>query len=233
MRRRRLILFTKPARPGRVKTRLIGALSAEQAAELHAAFLADVCTRLLDGAFELCLAWALEPDQNLPLEPYDEAPAIDAVEQSGADLGARLHHALAAASREAELVGAVGSDHPELELATVEEAFTKLEEGADVVIGPAVDGGYYLIALRREAVAEELFSGITWSTETVLAETLERCRRRGLRVELLAPGHDVDRPADLERLASRLRGAPGLCPRTHALMAAWGWFREEEVEARG
>lgn len=233
MRRRCLILFTKPARPGRVKTRLIGALSAEQAAELHEAFLADVCARLLGGSFELRLAWALEPDQELPREPYAGAPAIDAVVQSGPDLGARLYQALADAGRAAELVAAVGSDHPELEPATVEEAFTHLEDGADVVLGPAVDGGYYLIALRREALAEELFSGIAWSTETVLAETLERCRRRYLRVELLAPGHDVDRPADLERLAARLRGGAGLCPRTHALLTAWGWFHEQEVEARG
>lgn len=238
--RRCLILFTKPASAGRVKTRLIGALSAEQAAELHGAFLADVGERLCRGGFDLQLAWALDDDQAVPEEPFAGAAELEQVVQRGSDLGARLYAALAAASERYELVGVVGSDHPELELSTAERAFKLLEgdgaTGADVAIGPAADGGYYLLALRREALHQELFTDIAWSSETVLETTLERCARLRLSVEQMVVGDDVDRPEDLRRLATRLREsrAPS-CPRTRRLLAAWGWLenpvRQTSAEA--
>lgn len=213
---RALLLFTKPAQPGRVKTRLIGDLSAEQAAQLHAAFLADALERLAGGDFELGIAWALEDGEALPSGP---GPGL---RQNGATLGERLYDVLRRQAESHAGVAAAGSDHPSLARALVEEAFTRLEAAADVVLGPAEDGGYYLIALRAAAVRAELFSGIPWSTAEVLAATLDRCRRLGLRTELLPPGADVDTPADLRRLAARLAADASGSPRTHALLAAWG-----------
>src|SRR6476469_3519849 len=81
---RALLLFTKPAREGRVKTRLIGDLTAAEAAALHGAFLADLLDRLLDGDFELRIAWALEPGEEIPAGPW---PGL---RQEGSDLGERL-----------------------------------------------------------------------------------------------------------------------------------------------
>ncbi|HVT58815.1 MAG TPA: TIGR04282 family arsenosugar biosynthesis glycosyltransferase [Thermoanaerobaculia bacterium] len=229
--RHRLLLFTKPPAAGRVKTRLIGDLTAEQAAELHAAFLDDLLARLRPGRFELVLAWALEPGEELPSGP------LPALRQRGRGLGERLHGALADAAREAAVVAAVGSDHPTLDLERVHRAFAAVETGAQVVLGPAEDGGYYLIALAASAVSRRLFAGIPWSTGRVLAATLERCRELDLRVELLPAAADVDTPEDLARLATCLAregggdgaaaaGNPGgasgpSCPRTRALLARW------------
>lgn len=212
---RRLLLFTKPAQAGRVKTRLIGDLTPGEAAELHAAFLADLLARLREGDFELCLAWALEPGEEVPPGP------VPGVRQRGEDLGERLYLALAEAGEEAAVVAALGSDHPTLPLPIVHRAFAAVEAGADVALGPAEDGGYYLIALRAEAVTRRLFEGIEWSTERVLPETLSRCRELGLAVEMLPPASDVDTPEDLRRLAARMAAGDLGCPRTRGLLEAW------------
>jgi rSAM/selenodomain-associated transferase 1 len=213
-----LLLFTKPARPGRVKTRLVGTLSAEQAAALHQAFLGDLCERLAaQRGFGLRLAWAVEEGEAPPAAP------LPAVVQRGGDLGERLFAALAEAAAEHPFVGAVGSDHPALSAERVEEAFAALAAGADVALGPAHDGGYYLIALRREALSPQLFAGVPWSTGEVLAHTLARCAELGLATVLLPAEADVDTPADLARLAAALLDArTPSCPRTRALLSEWG-----------
>ena len=213
---RRLLLFTKPAREGRVKTRLIGDLTAAQAAALHAAFLDDLLDRLRDGDFELRLAWDLDAADELPAGP------IPGVRQQGEDLGERLYRALADAAGESLSVMALGSDHPSLPLAIIHEAFDRLEQGAEVVLGPAEDGGYYLIALRSHAVDRRLFQDVPWSTDRVLPATLERCRHLGLIVELLPSASDVDTPEDLRRLASRMVAEDLGCPRTRELLSDWG-----------
>jgi rSAM/selenodomain-associated transferase 1 len=219
-----LLLFTKPARPGRVKTRLVGELTAAQAAELHAAFRDDLTERLAGRSFHLELAWALRDGEDVP------AAAVPGFRQEGEDLGARLWNGLRRAAERFAAVGAVGSDHPELTAETVEDAFRRLGEGADLVLGPAADGGYYLVALRREALWRQLFADVPWSTPTVFEETLARAETLGLRTELLPTGHDVDLPEDLRRLAERLaasgRDGPD-CPRTRKLLRAWGRLQGE------
>lgn len=210
---RRLLLFTKPAREGRVKTRLIGDLTAAQAAELHAAFLDDLLDRLREGDFELRLAWALDEDEAIPAGP---APGV---RQQGRDLGERLYRALSEPG--AETVAALGSDHPTLPLSLIHRAFETLETpeaGADVVLGPAEDGGYYLIALKADAVHPRLFEDVAWSTGRVFSTTLERCREMGLAVELLPEASDVDTPEDLRRLAHRMTDSDLGCPRTRDLL---------------
>jgi uncharacterized protein len=221
---RRLLLFTKPAREGRVKTRLIGDLTPAQATALHAAFLDDLLDRLREGLREedidLRLAWALHPDEPVPAGP------LPGVRQEGSDLGERLYRALAGAAQEAGAVMALGSDHPTLPLDLVRRAFAAVERGADVALGPAEDGGYYLIALRAGAVAPRLFEEIAWSTPQVLAATLDRCRELGLAVELLPEASDVDTPEDLRRLAARMAGEGDLgCPRTWSLLASMGFLQ--------
>lgn len=225
---RLLLLFTKPARPGRVKTRLIGELNAGQAAALHAAFTEDILARLEGGDFGVRIAWALAEGEEMPAGPFP------GVRQEGVDLGARLYGALSGAAAEMPAVAALGSDHPTLPLDLIHRAFTAVEAGRQVVLGPAEDGGYYLIALARAAVLPRLFEGIAWSTGRVLAQTLERCRELGLDVELLPEAADVDTPEDLARLAARFAAEPEGdlgCPRTRALLAAWGRIGSPAVEA--
>jgi len=216
---RRLLLFTKPAREGRVKTRLIGDLTAAQAAALHAAFLEDLLDRLREGEFELRIAWALEPGEEIPA---GEWPGL---RQEGSDLGERLYRALHDTG--AGAVAALGSDHPTLPLEIVHRAFEAIESGADVVLGPAEDGGYYLIALRAAAVTPRLFAEIAWSTDQVLAATLDRGRELGLTVELLPAASDVDTPEDLRRLAERMAKDDLGCPRTRALLGSLGFLQSQ------
>ncbi len=211
------MVFTKPARPGEVKTRLIGELTAEQTAELHQAFLDDLLARLTAGRHAVWLAWALAEEEDLP------AGTVPGLRQSGEDLGARLLRALSTAALRFPFVAAVGSDHPEMPFARVDEAFERLaNRAADVVIGPAADGGYYLIAVRPDSLHPVLFEGIGWSTREVLSQTLDRCARLGLEVAQLAVGHDVDTPTDLPRLGNFLARHPEACPRTLELFVRWG-----------
>jgi uncharacterized protein len=208
-----------------VKTRLIGALAAREAAELHSAFVRDLAERLRGAQFETRVAWALDPDDTVPDGPVPGASlGLPGTRQEGADLGERLHRALAAAAAGGGAVAAVGSDHPDLPVQRIEDAFTRIESGAAAVLGPATDGGYYLIALAPAAVHPRLFSGIAWSTREVLSSTLERCRELGLDARLLPPESDVDTPDDLRRLAASLIAGDRGCPRTRALLASWGWL---------
>ena len=225
---RRLLLFTKPAREGRVKTRLIGDLTAAEAAALHAAFLEDLLDRLRAGEFELRIAWALEPGEAIPEGPWP------GMRQEGGDLGERLYRALHdAAAAGAGAVAALGSDHPTLPLEIVHRAFETIESGADVVLGPAEDGGYYLIALRAGAVTPRLFAEIAWSTDQVLAATMDRCRELGFVVKLLPEASDVDTPEDLRRLAARMADDDLGCPRTRTLLAELGFFENPTFKFAG
>jgi rSAM/selenodomain-associated transferase 1 len=210
-----LVLFTKPAIAGRVKTRLIGDLTPEQAAELHAAFLGDLVDRVEIGNFTLRIAWALDSGDAVPESPF---PGF---RQQGADLGERLFHGLAHAAEDHDQVAAIGSDHPELPLSHIHSGFDKLTGGADVVLGPTTDGGYYLVGATRQTLNREIFAGIDWSTEGVLTSTLRQCLDLGLTVELLPIGADIDTPDDLRLLASRLTQGGCDCPRTIRLLERW------------
>lgn len=219
---RALVLFTKPPSPGRVKTRLIGpepgGLSARAAADLHWAFVLDQLERFEGRDFELLVAWALVNGEDAPrLE-------VASFRQEGEDLGERLWRGLRRAAGSARRVAAVGSDHPGLTLGHVQDAFDRLDAGADIVVGPAADGGYYLIAARRRRLDKRLFEGIAWSTADVLEQTLRRCRELDLVVELLPPARDVDTPADLRRLAASLAAGREGCPRARRLLDSWGWL---------
>ncbi len=221
-----VLLFTKPAHPGRVKTRLVGeaaaGLSAEQAAELHWAFVTDLIARLQPGDFDLHLTWALDEGEMPPRLPSEFSRADPPVlRQVGASLGDRLWNALRTAGERYPLVAAIGSDHPELPLATVERALEVLRQGEDVAIGPALDGGYYLIAARQGVLNRRLFQDVPWSTDGVLAATLERCLELGLGVELLDEASDVDRPEDLERLIEHLNLGAVSAPATADLLRSW------------
>jgi len=191
-------------------------LTAEQAARLHAAFLGDLIEEMQRGRFDLRVAWALEAGDSQPKS------SIPSMLQSGVDLGQRLYGALADLANDYSLVAAVGSDHPHLSVSHVHQAFDKLDTGAEVVLGPAADGGYYLVAARGGALTEEIFNDIPWSSSTVLQSTLDRCRGLGLNVDLLPTIADVDTPEDLARLIANLEQTPAMgCPRTRALLRVW------------
>lgn len=191
----RLLVFAKAPVPGRVKTRLIPALGAVRAAALHA--------RLVDQTLAITSrvdAWRTElwchPDRENP-DLVECAGRHHAVlrEQTGIDLGERMHNAFVTTLAEAERAVLIGTDCPGLRVDHISRAFEALRVGADAVLGPAIDGGYYLIGLGDPE--PEAFVDVPWGSETVLASTRQRLQGLGLRVSELPMLRDLDRPQDL------------------------------------
>lgn len=112
----------------------------------------------------------------------------------------------------------MNSDSPSLPIASLRQAFTELDQGCDVVLGPCDDGGYYLIGLRQPQ--PRLLHEVRMSTPTVVAETLALAHAMGLRTALLPPWYDVDTATELWRLRDELRTAPPhVCPATRLMLA--------------
>lgn len=193
----RLIVMLKYPRPGAVKTRLIPALGEARAGELYRVLvrhtLATVAEFSRDCAVAVEVRLADAPGEAAARAWLGEAITIR--EQGGGDLGARMERAVREAiSDGAEAVVVIGADCPQLSRAHLAAAFTALDRH-EVVLGPAVDGGYYLIGMRR--FWPELFRGIAWSTGAVLAQTLAAARAHAGECHLLEPLRDVDEAGDL------------------------------------
>lgn len=200
--RAQLLVMAKYPSPGSVKTRLASQIGEAAACRLYDAFVRDLADRL--EAVELPLTWAFWP----PDAPFPSiVPGKRCVPQAGSDLGERLEHAVAECFRTIPApVIVIGVDSPHLDLAWLREAADALAGGADGVFGPAEDGGYYLIGVRRAAATERLFRDIPWSTRDVARVTLERARSLGLAVHLLPAWYDVDDPESLRRAIEDARG---------------------------
>lgn len=204
------ILFARAPEAGKVKTRLQSHLSPQQAATLYTAFLQDSVRLLVDSDVDRPVIAASE-EAGVPVLRHLLDPAADLdltfITQRGLDLGQRMQAALRAAfDAGAGRAVLVGTDSPSLPADTIRQALRRLER-ADVVLGPVVDGGYYLVGLRadRSAEAEEaLFSGIEWSTSSVLAQSVARLPDSAS-VELLPMWYDVDEVHEAQTLRSHLR----------------------------
>jgi len=183
----KLIVFVKAPRPGLVKTRLAETLGAEAACAAYRR-LVETQLQQLSSLPEVELRFAPD-DAVAEIQPWLR-PSWRARPQGDGDLGRRLRSAFAEAfAADNKAVVIVGSDCPEVTAADIREAWRELRT-FDLVVGPATDGGYWLIGLRQTQPA--LFEGIEWSSEFVLAETLERARARGQRIQLLRILTDVD-----------------------------------------
>jgi rSAM/selenodomain-associated transferase 1 len=198
-----LVLFARVPVPGLVKTRLAAVLSPDGAARLYRAFLEDASRVYLGPDWSSALYADPDPDEPSLAATFG-SPWRREKQQEG-DLGVRLIGAFEAErSRGANAVLAVGSDHPALPRQSLRELFRAVTSGEDAAVIPAQDGGYCAIALSPRAAPETLFRGIPWSTDATLSVTLDSARRAGLRVAIAEPAYDVDRPEDLERLATDL-----------------------------
>jgi hypothetical protein len=187
----------KYPQPGAVKTRMIPALGARRACELHRALtaqtLAEVRSFAARTSVELEARVAGAPDAAASEAWLGAGVMIR--EQGEGDLGARMERAVRLAFDEgAGAVVVIGGDCPELTAGHLASAF-EVSENGDVVLGPATDGGYYLIGLRRPR--PELFRGITWGGAEVRAQTLAVARGLGAEVVEFEPLRDVDVPEDL------------------------------------
>ncbi len=216
-----LIIFARAPVVGGVKTRLIPALGAEGACALHTACVLDVCERHARAApphREVVVWRAGEPDA-----PFWAQLGLPQRDQAGPDLGVRMAAALAVELSRATRVVILGTDSPTLDPARVDDAFRALDR-VDVVLGPAEDGGYYLLGARGGV--PPVFHGPSWGGDRVLADTLDLLTAAGLRYERVEACFDVDRPADLVRLraaVAHLFQTGGVVPaRVADLLDRWG-----------
>ena len=221
-----VIVFAKNPIPNQVKTRLIPTLSPEQAAALYIAFLTDWCETLAKvSKVDLVIAYT-PPEAHSDLQALIGDNAIY-TPQVGADLGERLTSATQwAAEQRYTKILLVGSDSPTLPISYLSDAITLLDT-RDIVIGPSVDGGYYLIGFAVEALAQtvpRVFNGIAWSTGEVFQQTVARIREVEATLGLLPAWYDVDTAEDLAFLhahisAMRLTGDTVQAVRTERVLA--------------
>lgn len=191
-----LILFTRYPEPGKTKTRLIPALGAEGAATLQRQMteqkLAEVNQLLTFYPLSVEVHFAGGNEQ---LMQEWLGSSLVYRRQSEGDIGDRMASAFQASfAAGMNAVVVIGTDCPDLNALLIAEAFQLLRQH-DLVLGPALDGGYYLIGLRR--LIPELFTGIPWSTAEVVQQTITIAQRLGLPVAKLPLLSDIDRPEDL------------------------------------
>lgn len=199
--RKQLGIFVRAPVPGTVKTRLSPPLSPDQACRLYTAFLEDLSRRLekLSGT-ETTVFFDGDGAELLDRHVPRRARRLA---QAGESLGERLDAAFVdLIGRSSRGAVVIGSDSPDLPIPYIKRAFQKLRHH-DVVIGPAADGGYYLIGLAKPCAA--LFDGISWGSKTVYAETLDAIARHELTFASLPLWYDVDDAAGLELLRNELR----------------------------
>jgi rSAM/selenodomain-associated transferase 1 len=207
-----LTVMAKQPERGKVKTRIAAVLGDDQAAE--------VCRCALDDTLELAASIAdvahvlsYAPPTGAGQRYFKQAaPDFVLIPQQGATLGERIGGTLAALLEDHSSVVLIGSDSPDLPAEFITRAFEMLRGPTEVVLGPANDGGYYLLGMR--SMQPILFERIHWSTAVVAQQTRARAAEVGLQVADLPPWHDLDTVADLQALI-----APG-APRTRAFVAA-------------
>ena len=216
-RRDALAVIAKEPVAGLAKTRLVPALGEAGAARAATAMLTDTLAAVRATGADPWLCFT-------PVEARERlgrvAPGFGLLAQGSGDLGDRLAACLAdLLATGADRVTIVGADTPHVPVTSYQRAFALLDE-ADVVLGPALDGGYYLVAAK--AARPELFVGIPMGTEVVLTETLARATAAGLVVALLPPLCDLDMVEDLAAAldAGELAGAPATLAATKGLLAA-------------
>ena len=221
------LVFAKEPEPGRVKTRLCPPLTPDEAAELYTAFVEDTCA--------LVRKHALRDDRVVLYAPGGAGPVLSRIaaehgletaSQDGADLGARMANAMGAElARGAKSVLLLGTDSPQVRPAHLRLVQEQLGMGQEVVIGPALDGGYWCVGAFGRV--PDLFEGIPWSTREVLAATLERGAANGTRISLGAWYYDVDDAATLRLLAAQVAAGHPIPPRSAAAIAALRAARPE------
>ena len=219
-----LVVMARYPEVGVTKTRLARAIGVEEADRLYRAFLTDLAQRFAGQPYDL--HWAYTPNgAGYAAFMATLAPSLvqhmSSFPQKGTGLSARLHHAFQwTYERGYQRTIVIGSDSPHISRDIVARAREALDE-ADVVLGPADDGGYYLIAMRRP---HNVFRGIPMSTGLVMQMTVDLAQSQGLKVYTLETLFDVDELPDLLHLAKLLRVDSSLAPATAAHLATMEEF---------
>ena len=195
-----IILFLRAPEKGKVKTRLARDLGEIRALELYIQFAESVLGAAQESGAGIDICFC--PKDKLPLIESWLGKDHSFFPQTGKDLGERMALALAHVfDTGAEKAVLVGSDIPEIRAAHFAMAFEALDQW-DMVIGPSMDGGYWLIGFNRQSFTPRLFQGIEWSTDSVCSATLDLAGKAGLSFQRLPVLRDVDTAKDLGRINS-------------------------------
>ncbi len=210
-----LFFFVRNPERGAVKSRLAKVLGEEVAADLYKNFILDMLSALEKKDYPLSVCFyptdALADIKEVLGARYRYLP------QQGGDLGERMKHCLHQAFSAGFLRAVlIGSDLPDLPLDIVDEAFVSLQR-VDAVIGPALDGGYYLIGFKKDSFTPEVFRDMPWGADTVLQQTSDRLQKHQRTIHLLPCWDDIDDLEDLKKFVERNRKT-GRCPRTMAYL---------------
>ncbi|HZS11966.1 MAG TPA: TIGR04282 family arsenosugar biosynthesis glycosyltransferase [Nitrospirales bacterium] len=199
-----LVLFAKAPVPGQVKTRLTPPLTPDETASLHGSFVLDALERTAGLKAVLDRFVACAPSaEHVFFKILGERHGVRLLDQRGPEVGARMAAAFDDLFRQGyERVVLAGTDLPTLPVTAYHQTLDLLA-GHDVVLGPAVDGGYYLIALKRSH--PELFREMPWSTPDVRKLTEDRAKMAGLTVGLLPAHRDIDTIDDLRAVIAEYR----------------------------
>jgi len=193
-----IIVFTKAPEAGKVKTRLTPYLKAEQAAALHRQLVEHTLLTVTQGNQKNITLWCA-PDFHHPFfKECKHKHNIVLKNQQGKTLGQRIAHAFEETLQHSHFSIILGTDCPILNASNIEQAFKKLQQGYDVVISPAEDGGYALLGLKTPCSV--LFEGISWGHSNVLYQTHQIITQEKLHYCELDTLWDIDRPEDYERL---------------------------------
>jgi rSAM/selenodomain-associated transferase 1 len=196
-----VLFFVKYPTPGKVKTRLAQEVGSDQAVELYKCFVEDVVTLLdrlnIHFKFYFYPADARKRFMSWLGQKYDYVPQV------GTDLGKRMQSAFSHAFEEGfRRAVIIGSDIPDLPEDFLRQAFWEMDTH-DVVLGPANDGGYYLVGFTRKGFLPEAFENVAWSSDSVFEQTVSILKQNRRRVCLLPQWYDVDTLADFASLLSR------------------------------
>jgi len=193
-----LLFFIKNPEKGKVKTRVASAIGDKMAMKLYRRFLLEMLSTLNKGTFLFYLCFHPENSLNDLKDWLGDHYLY--TPQMGENIGQRMKNGFVEAfSMNFKRVVLIGSDIPDLPLEFIEEAFNSLGE-KDAVIGPSLDGGYYLIGFRDKTFSPQVFDGIPWSTEKVFEETMKVLEKERLMVHILKPLKDIDTIEDLRNL---------------------------------
>lgn len=209
-----VIVFIKYPEPGKVKTRLGKHLGYETAAKLYTAFVEDMLFNFDKSGLNPIIAF--DPFQ--PIKKYQKWLGDRIyIAQQGEDLGQRMYNVLQAAfDLNYDACILTGSDLPDLEPELIHQAQKELKK-APACIGPASDGGYYLIGFQKDHLTDSIFKEMEWSTDRVLPETLSRLKSLGINPVILPEHQDMDTLEDLERLRKNPK-AKTICPKSLAFL---------------
>ncbi|WP_320009233.1 TIGR04282 family arsenosugar biosynthesis glycosyltransferase [Maridesulfovibrio sp.] len=209
-----IIVFVKFPIAGKVKTRIGNDIGFETAAELYTVFVEDMLDNLNNAGINPIIAY--DPHQ----AEDDYCAWLGArryMPQQGEDLGERMLNALRATFRLGFKTAILtGSDLPDLDPVVVHQAIQSIQK-SPACIGPAKDGGYYLIGFQKGTLTDSVFKDMEWSTDAVFDETISRLKKRKIEPVILREHQDMDTLADLKRLTANPANVL-LCPKSMALL---------------